>query len=115
MSRADREIAALWNENARRWVTDSRAGLDIVRDYVNTPAFVESLPAITGCVGLDLGCGDGHHARIFSAMGASMTGVDVSEAMLTPLARWKRKVPQASNSCKPAPARLHFPMRRSIS
>jgi ubiquinone/menaquinone biosynthesis C-methylase UbiE len=60
----------------------SRAGYDVYRDLVNTPAFLALLPPVVGLVGVDLGCGEGHHARILAASGASVVGVDISEVFL---------------------------------
>ena len=69
----------LWNANARAWTELSRAGFDVYRDLVNTPAFFAMLPAVSGLVGLDLGCGEGHNTRLLAASGADVVALDLSE------------------------------------
>ena len=53
------EAAALWEANAETWTRHARAGLDVYRDQVNTPAFLAMLPPVGGLRGLDIGCGEG--------------------------------------------------------
>jgi SAM-dependent methyltransferase len=73
------DIRKLWNANARAWTELSRAGFDVYRDLVNTPAFFAMLPAVSGLVGLDLGCGEGHNTRLLAASGADVVALDLSE------------------------------------
>jgi SAM-dependent methyltransferase len=73
------DIRKLWNANARAWTELSRAGFDVYRDLVNTPAFFAMLPAVSGLVGLDLGCGEGHNTRLLAARGADVVALDLSE------------------------------------
>ena len=54
------KVGRLWNENADAWTHLARAGYDIYRDYLNTPAFMEMLPDVEGLFGLDIACGEGH-------------------------------------------------------
>src|SRR6185295_14532567 len=58
------EAGKFWNENANTWTALARAGYDVYRDYVNTPAFLEMLPEVRGLEGLDIGCGEGHNTRL---------------------------------------------------
>ena len=67
-----------WNDNAEAWTKLSRAGYDIYRDHLNTPAFLHSLPSIAGLRGIDLGCGEGHNTRLLAQRGATMTAIDIS-------------------------------------
>lgn len=71
-----------WNANARAWVELSRAGYDVYRDLVNTPAFFSMLPPVAGLTGLDLGCGEGHNTRLLAGEGARVVALDVSEVFL---------------------------------
>ena len=74
------DIRRLWKRvNARAWTELSRAGFDVYRDPVNTPAFFVMLPAVSGLVGLDLGCGEGHNTRLLAASGADVVALDLSE------------------------------------
>jgi ubiquinone/menaquinone biosynthesis C-methylase UbiE len=72
------EVGRYWNENAAVWTTLARAGYDIYRDYLNTPAFFEILPEVGGLSGLDIGCGEGHNTRLLAQRGARVTAIDIS-------------------------------------
>ena len=39
------QVGRLWNANADAWTKLARAGYDVYRDYLNTPAFFDMLPA----------------------------------------------------------------------
>ena len=77
-----REAGRYWNANAEAWTQLSRAGYDLFRDHLNTPAFLELLPEVSGLHGLDIGCGEGHNTRLLAAIGARVTAIDFSEAFL---------------------------------
>jgi SAM-dependent methyltransferase len=72
------EAGRYWDENADAWTVLSRAGYDIYRDHLNTPAFLELLPDVAGLAGLDLGCGEGHNTRLLADRGARMRAIDVA-------------------------------------
>lgn len=76
------EAGEYWNQNAEAWTVLSRAGHDVYRDLLNTPAFIEILPDINGLTGLDIGCGEGHNTRLLAARGASMKGIDISPVFI---------------------------------
>lgn len=78
----DKEVAGYWNANADTWTQLVRAGADVYRDHLNTPAFFDLLPPIEGLVGLDLGCGEGHNTRLLAARGARMTAIDIAETFI---------------------------------
>lgn len=80
MTRA--EAAACWEANAETWTRHARAGLDVYRDRVNTPAFLAMLPPIGGLYGLDIGCGEGGNTRELAKRGARMTALDMSPTFL---------------------------------
>lgn len=77
------EAGQYWNRNAHAWTTLARAGYDIYRDHLNTPAFLAMLPDIHGLVGLDIGCGEGHNTRLLAARGATMSAIDIAETFIT--------------------------------
>ena len=66
------EAGRYWNENAATWTRLARAGYDVYRDYLNTPAFFHLLPAVGGLSGLDIGCGEGHNTRLLARRGVRM-------------------------------------------
>jgi len=76
------EVGRYWDRNAENWTLLSRQGYDVLRDHVNTPAFLDLLPPVAGQRGLDIGCGEGTNTRRVAALGARMTAVDISEAFL---------------------------------
>jgi ubiquinone/menaquinone biosynthesis C-methylase UbiE len=76
------EVARFWNANADSWTQLARSGYDVYRDYLNTPAFFAMLPDVTGLVGLDIGCGEGHNTRLLAKHGARVTAVDIAEVFI---------------------------------
>jgi ubiquinone/menaquinone biosynthesis C-methylase UbiE len=75
-------VGRLWNANAEAWTQLARAGYDVYRDSLNTPAFFAMLPDVHGLVGLDIGCGEGHNTRLLAKRGARVTAVDIAEAFI---------------------------------
>lgn len=88
-----RQAGEFWNENAEAWTQLSRAGYDIYRDHLNTPAFFESLPDVRGCTCLDIGCGEGFNTRLLAQRGAHVTGVDISEIFIRHATEHERAQP----------------------
>jgi ubiquinone/menaquinone biosynthesis C-methylase UbiE len=76
------EAGRYWNDNAEAWTSLARAGYDVFRDYLNTPAFFAMLPPVAGLCGIDIGCGEGHNTRLLARHGARVTAVDVSEVFI---------------------------------
>ena len=73
------EVGRFWNANADAWTKLARAGYDLYRDYLNTPAFFDMLPNVAGLAGLDIGCGEGHNTRLLAKRGAKVTAIDIAE------------------------------------
>lgn len=76
------EVARLWEGNAEVWTKLVRAGHDVYRDGLNTPAFLEILPPVAGLRGLDIGCGEGENTRRLARLGAKMVGIDVAPTFI---------------------------------
>ncbi len=76
------ELAAYWEANADTWTRHSRAGYDVYRDALNTPAFLAMLPPVGGLRGLDVGCGEGSNTRKLARLGARMHGVDIAPTFI---------------------------------
>ena len=72
----------MWDENAEVWTQLARAGYDVYRDRVNTPAFFAMLPEVRGLSGVDIGCGEGHNTRLLAQRGAQITAIDISDTFL---------------------------------
>jgi len=79
---SDREAAQRWEANAPAWIELSRAGYDVYRDLVNTPAFLAMLPDVSTSSGLDLGCGEGHNTRLLRRRAGRVVGLDVSRTFV---------------------------------
>jgi ubiquinone/menaquinone biosynthesis C-methylase UbiE len=77
-----KEIRTYWNANAAVWTRLARAGYDVYRDYLNTPAFFELLPDLGGLSGLDIGCGEGYNTRLLAKRGARVTAIDIAEVFI---------------------------------
>ena len=73
------EVGRFWNANADAWTKLARAGYDVYRDYLNTPASFDMLPNVAGLAGLDIGCGEGHNTRLLAKRGAQVTAIDIAE------------------------------------
>ena len=76
------EVGRYWDENAEAWTKLARAGYDVYRDYLNTPAFFNMLPDVKGLLGLDIGCGEGHNTRLLAERGARVTAIDISDVFI---------------------------------
>jgi SAM-dependent methyltransferase len=85
------DTRALWNANAAAWTELSRAGFDVYRDLVNTPAFFALLPPVAGLRCLDLGCGEGHNTRLLADRGADVVALDIAEAFIGAAATQPRR------------------------
>lgn len=71
-----------WNKAAMSWVQFVRSGMNYYAEYLNGPALKEAVGNVRGKRVLDIGCGEGCFSRFFASVGADVTGVDLSEAMI---------------------------------
>lgn len=76
------DVAACWEANAETWTRHARAGYDLYRDVLNTPAFLANLPPVAGLCGLDIGCGEGSNTRKLAQAGAKMTAIDIAPTFI---------------------------------
>jgi SAM-dependent methyltransferase len=88
------EVGQYWEDNADAWTELARAGHDVYRDHLNTPAFFATLPAVAGLGGLDIGCGEGHNTRLLADRGARVTAVDISERFIAHARQAEADVPK---------------------
>jgi SAM-dependent methyltransferase len=75
-------VADYWEGNAETWTRHSRAGRDVYRDALNTPAFLALLPPVAGLKGLDIGCGEGSNTRRVARLGARMSAIDIAPTFI---------------------------------
>jgi ubiquinone/menaquinone biosynthesis C-methylase UbiE len=89
----DRDVGVHWEANAPAWTALSRAGYDVFRDRLNTPAFVALLGDVAGQRGLDIGCGEGANTRTIARLGATMTGIDIAPSFVAAASEAERDAP----------------------
>lgn len=77
-----KEVGRHWNSIASTWTALVRGGYDYYRDALNTPAFLDLLPEVSGLNGLDVGCGEGYNTRLLAKRGAFMAAMDISEVFI---------------------------------
>lgn len=88
-----REVGKYWNDNADAWTQLARAGYDVYRDYLNTPAFLAMLPDVQGRSGIDIGCGEGNNTRLIAKRGATLVGIDIAETFIRHAVEAEKKGP----------------------
>lgn len=88
------EVGKYWDQNADVWTQLARAGYDVYRDYLNTPAFLRMLPDVDGLRGLDVGCGEGHNTRLLARRGARVAAIDVSRRFVAHADAAERREPR---------------------
>jgi 2-polyprenyl-3-methyl-5-hydroxy-6-metoxy-1,4-benzoquinol methylase len=88
------EVERAWDENAPRWVSQVRRGLDTLREALNNPAFFDQfIDDLSGKNVIDLGCGEGRNTRLLAKRGARMTGIDLSSRMIEAAQHLEEKEP----------------------
>lgn len=90
----DKDVRTCWNENATVWTQLVRAGYDVYREHLNTPAFLELLPNVDGLFGLDIGCGEGRNTRLLTERRAHVTAIDVAEVFIQHAAQSEKREPR---------------------
>jgi ubiquinone/menaquinone biosynthesis C-methylase UbiE len=75
-------VAGHWESMADAWTRQTRAGYDVYRDALNTPAFLAMLPPVRGLKGLDIGCGEGANTRQIARLGARMHAIDIAPTFI---------------------------------
>jgi SAM-dependent methyltransferase len=105
----DRQVGKLWDGNADAWTQLARAGYDVYRDHLNTPAFLEMLPPVIGLSGVDIGCGEGHNTRLVAARGGRVTALDISGRFVRHAVDLERREPLGVGYSVASALELPFP------
>jgi 2-polyprenyl-3-methyl-5-hydroxy-6-metoxy-1,4-benzoquinol methylase len=71
-----------WDDAVDVWEDFQEAGKDFARDRVHGPGLLRSLGPVRGLRVLDVGCGQGRFTRRLAKLGAQVTGIDWSPAMI---------------------------------
>jgi len=90
---SESEVARYWDGNADLWTDQVRRQRDAFRELFNNPSFLKFTGDVKGKETLDAGCGEGHNTRIFSRLGAKMTGVDISPKLIAHARESEQKEP----------------------
>lgn len=106
------EVGNYWNNNAPVWTNLVRAGYDVYRDYLNTPAFIEILPDIKGMNGIDIGCGEGHNTRLLADLGAMLEAIDIAPAFVESAKAMERELTLGINYSVASATQLPFENER---
>ena len=106
------EVGRYWNANADTWTKLARAGYDIYRDHLNTPAFFDILPNVAGLEGLDIGCGEGHNTRLLAKRGARVAAIDIAEEFIAHAVRTEAEEPLGIDYRVASAVDLPFPDAR---
>jgi SAM-dependent methyltransferase len=104
----EKQVAQYWEENAAVWTQLVRAGHDVYRDRLNTPAFLAMLPDVDGLCGLDIGCGEGHNTRIIARRGARLTGIDITSSFVDAASQREAEEPLGIRYVRASGTRLPF-------
>jgi 2-polyprenyl-3-methyl-5-hydroxy-6-metoxy-1,4-benzoquinol methylase len=80
-----------WDDAIDVWEDFQETGKDFARDRVHGPALLRSLGPVRGLRVLDVGCGQGRFTRRLAQLGARVTGIDWSSAMIEAAQRHERQ------------------------
>src|SRR2546428_11340282 len=104
-----KEAGRYWNESAESWTKLARAGYDVYRDYLNTPAFFAMLPSVEGLTGLDIGCGEGYNTRLLAKHGARVNAIDIAEVFIAHAQATEKETPLGIDYQVSSAVALPFP------
>ena len=67
-----------WVESAQDWIDTDQA----VRTGMLDSWMLDALGNVGGKSAIDIGCGEGRFSRLLSQLGATITGVDLTESLI---------------------------------
>ena len=74
----EQELRAQWVEHAQDWVQQDQT----VRTGMLDSWMLDALGDVAGRRVLDIGCGEGRFCRVLAGLGADVTGIDLTEALV---------------------------------
>lgn len=74
---SDKKIIDSWGKNVTSWITAIKEKQIESRRLVTDQAIIDAIASISAKTVLDIGCGEGWLVRQLSALGLSVTGIDV--------------------------------------
>jgi 2-polyprenyl-3-methyl-5-hydroxy-6-metoxy-1,4-benzoquinol methylase len=78
----EQDIIKSWYSNAAPWTRAIREASIASRKLITDQAIIDAVSSVSCTRILDIGCGEGWLARALSALGMSVTGVDVVPALI---------------------------------
>lgn len=88
------DVQRVWDENAPRWISQVRRGLDTLREHLNNPAFFDHfLDDLKDKDVIDIGCGEGYNTRLLAQRGSRMTGIDLSAKLIEAARQLEKEKP----------------------
>ena len=73
-----KRIRAQWTKYAQDWIASDQS----VRTGFLDTWMLEALGDVSGKSVIDIGCGEGRFSRLLSELGATVTGIDLTEALI---------------------------------
>ena len=74
----ERRLRAQWTESVQDWIETDQS----VRTGMLNSWMLDTLGDVSGKSVIDVGCGEGRFSRLLSELGATVTGVDLTEALI---------------------------------
>ena len=74
----DRRLRTQWTESAQDWIETDQA----IRTGMLDTWVLRALGDVSGKTVIDIGCGEGRFCRLLAKLGATVTGIDITEALI---------------------------------
>ena len=73
-----RRLLTQWNDSAQDWIDTDQA----IRTGMLDTWVPDALGEVSGKKVIDIGCGEGRFCRLLASLGALVTGIDITEALI---------------------------------
>ena len=73
-----RRLLTQWNDSAQDWIDTDQA----IRTGMLDTWVPDALGEVSGKKVIDIGCGEGRFCRLLAGLGALVTGIDITEALI---------------------------------
>lgn len=74
----DRRLRTQWTESAQDWIETDQA----IRTGMLDAWVLDALGDVSGKTVIDIGSGEGRFCRLLASLGATVTGIDITEALI---------------------------------
>ena len=104
----EQEIIQSWYSNAAPWSEAIRTASIASRTLVTNQAIIDAVASVASSRVLDIGCGEGWLARALSALGMSVTGVDIVPELIAQAAASSGTAAAHATSAGATPGSMTF-------